>query len=161
MQGIIHSINLSPGGVPKLPVLHAHVHTLGIEGDKQKNPNIHGGPERAVCLFSLQAIEKLRAQGHPIAPGTIGENITVAQIDWGLFVPGALITLGRDVRLEVTRYTKPCKTIRGSFSDGDFRRVLQEVSPGMSRVYAKVLQGGFIQPGDPVTATPPTAPAAS
>ena len=150
MPATIVSINVSRGGVPKLPVLLAFIHELGLEGDAQKNPDIHGGPDRAVCLYSLEAIEKLRAKGHPIAPGTIGENITIANLDWPAIVPGTILQLGSEVRVEITRYTKPCKTIRGSFSDGDFRRVLQEISPGMSRVYAKVLRTGVVRPGDEV-----------
>lgn len=150
MSGFIVSINLSRGGVPKLPVLLARIHELGIEGDAQKYTDIHGGPDRAVCLYSLEAIDKLRAMGHPIAPGTIGENVTVSKLDWPSVIPGAILRVGAEARLQITRYTKPCKTIRGSFSDGDFRRVFQDLSPGMSRVYAKVLTTGDIKIGDVV-----------
>ena len=32
--------------------------------------------------------------GHPIAPGTIGENLTISGIDWSLMVPEALLEVG-------------------------------------------------------------------
>ena len=50
----------------------------GVEGDRQRNRMVHGGPNRAVCLYSLELIEALRAEGHPIVPGSIGENLTLA-----------------------------------------------------------------------------------
>ena len=109
MQGVIHQISVSSGGVPKLPVLEAVVGELGLEGDGQNEPpHIHGGPERAVCLFAVERIEALAAEGHPISPGSVGENITVRGIDWDGVTPGTVIHLGGEVRLEVTRYTTPC-----------------------------------------------------
>ena len=32
--------------------------------------------------------------GHPIAPGTIRENLTISGIDWSLMVPEALLEVG-------------------------------------------------------------------
>lgn len=69
----VYQISMSNGGVPKLPVPEARMTTLGVEGDRQRNPDIHGGPERAVCLFSLEVIEALQTEGHPIAPGSAGD----------------------------------------------------------------------------------------
>jgi MOSC domain-containing protein YiiM len=103
-----------------------------------------------VCLYALEMIEQLRAEGHPIAPGTAGENVTVAGLDWSRVVPGSRLRLGRDVLLEVTRYTTPCTNIAGSFTGGAFARILQERHPGQSRVYTRVVRGGEITPGDPV-----------
>jgi MOSC domain-containing protein YiiM len=150
MQGSVFQINLSKGGVPKLPVLEAIVGELGIEGDAVANPDIHGGPERALCLFSLERIEALAAEGHPIQPGSAGENVTISGIDWATVVPGSRLKLGTAVELEVTRYTTPCTTIRNSFADKDSNRIHQNLHAGWSRVYARVLQGGPIRTGDPV-----------
>jgi MOSC domain-containing protein YiiM len=76
--GTIIQISVSQGGVPKLAVPQAHVTPLGLEGDRQAHPEIHGGPNRAVCLWSLEVITALQQEGHPIAPGCAGENITLA-----------------------------------------------------------------------------------
>jgi MOSC domain-containing protein YiiM len=151
MQGVIHQISVSRGGVPKLPVLEATVGELGLEGDGHNEPlTVHGGPERAVCLFAVERIEALAAEGHSISPGSVGENITTRGIDWDEVTPGTEIELGEQVRLEVTRYTTPCSTIRKSFSDGNSNRIHQNLHPGWSRVYTKVLTGGVIRPGDRV-----------
>ena len=62
----VHQISISGGGVPKGAVPEAEVRAGGIDGDRQATPKIHGGPDRAVCLFSLEVIQALQAEGHPI-----------------------------------------------------------------------------------------------
>lgn len=146
----VYQLNASRGGVPKLPLLEAVIEAHGIVGDAVANPDIHGGPERAVCLFSLERIEALAGEGHPISPGSTGENITLKGIDWSLIQPGVQLRLGSDVVLEVTRFTTPCRTIRGSFKDGDSNRIHENLHPGWSRAYARVISGGAIRPGDAV-----------
>ena len=149
-RATIAQINVSPGGVPKLPVPSARVTTLGLEGDAQRALEIHGGPERALCLFALEQIRALQAEGHSISPGAIGENLTVEGLDWERVVPGARLALGDSVVIEVTRYTAPCSNIKQSFAGGDISRVSQKRHPGWSRVYARVLETGAIKQGDPV-----------
>jgi len=158
MPGAIVQVSVSKGGVPKLPVLEAQVGELGLAGDGHDDTANHGGPERALCLFSLERIEAMAAEGHPIAPGSTGDNVTLSGIDWDAVVPGARLRLGADVLVEVTRYTTPCKTNAASFKDGDFNRMHQNLFPGFSRVYARVLAGGAIRPGDSAELLPLTVP---
>ena len=80
----VHQISVSDGGVPKRPVFEARVTAQGVAGDRQRNVKVHGGPDRAVCLYSLELIEALKQEGHPIAPGSSGENFTLAGLDWNL-----------------------------------------------------------------------------
>ncbi|PFG72923.1 MOSC domain-containing protein [Tepidiforma thermophila] len=150
-KGTVVSLNVSQGGVPKLPVAEAQVTRLGMEGDRQANPNVHGGPERALCLFSADLIAALQAEGHPIAPGTTGENVTIAGLDWAEVAPGTRWRLGGEVEIEITQPTTPCKTIAASFAGGDFNRIHHARFPGWSRVYARVLREGVVRTGDPVT----------
>lgn len=146
----IFQLNISPGGVPKRSVPVAEVSTLGLVGDKQLDKVHHGGPERAVCLFSLEHILALQAEGNPIYPGSIGENVTVAGLDWGRLVPGTRLGMGEQVVLEITSYAAPCRNIAGSFAESRFGRVSQKSHPGWARTYARVLRTGSIAPGDPV-----------
>lgn len=146
----IHQINLSQGGVPKLPVPSAEVTPLGLAGDRQNDTEHHGGPERALCLYALERITVLQAEGHPIFPGSTGENLTLAGLDWAQVIPGTRLLLGDDVVVEITQYTLPCAKIAGSFADGAVSRIAQEQRPGWARVYAKVLVGGHVQMGDSV-----------
>jgi len=145
----IVQISISSGGVPKTAIPTAWVTTEGLEGDAHRYRH-HGGQERAVCLYSVAAIEGLRTEGHSIAPGSIGENVTVKGLDWSAVVPGRRVLLGERVLLEVTRYTTPCQTIRGVFKGGEIARVSQKAHPGWSRVYARVLVEGLIRRDDPV-----------
>ena len=154
--GILVSINTSKGGVPKRRVGDARVSRLGLQSDAQDDEKNHGGPERAVCVYSLDKIRALQQEGHPIDVGTAGENVTVEGIDWGLVVPGARIRLGEEVLLEVAAFTVPCKTIMASFIDGKFVRISERLHPGWSRVYARVLTEGEIRFGDHVEVTPAT-----
>ena len=149
-QPRIFQISLSKGGVPKLAVRKAQVSTLGIEGDMHRDLKHHGGPERALCLYSLERIQALQAEGHPIFPGAAGENITVSGLDWSQIAPGSRLCLGDQVVVEVTDFTVPCANIRESFSDERFIRIGQDQHPGWSRVYARILSEGQIATGDPV-----------
>jgi MOSC domain-containing protein YiiM len=142
-------LSVSAGGVPKLAVPATHVTSLGLQGDAHRYEH-HGGPERAVCLFSLEAIDALAAEGHAIEPGTIGENVTVEGIDWNLVTPGVRLRLGARVVLEVTRYTSPCYKIAPVFLGGEYSRVSQKQNPGWSRVYTRVLVEGSLRAGDPI-----------
>jgi MOSC domain-containing protein YiiM len=155
MTGRIVQINSSAGGVPKRPVPRARVLRSGLEGDAHRNAALHGGPNRALCLFSVEQIEALQAEGHPIEPGSLGENLTIAGLDWEGVQPDAFFRLGAEVVIQITRFTSPCMTIRASFLDGAYARVSQQRHRGWSRVYARVLVPGEIAAGDPVEGLSP------
>jgi MOSC domain-containing protein YiiM len=151
VNGRIVSINISAGGVPKRPVPKAEVTSLGLTGDGHRNTEHHGGLDRALCVFSMELIDALACEGHPITPGAIGENITVEGVSWETVAPGACYRLGDRVVIEVTTYTSPCLNIRRNFIGHDYSRISQKRHPGWSRVYARVLAPGEIHCGDPVT----------
>ncbi|WP_447986654.1 MOSC domain-containing protein [Nitrospira sp. Nam74] len=145
----VHQISVSNGGVPKLAVPEAMITRWGIEGDRQRNSDIHGGPDRAVCVFSVEVIEALQAEGHSIVPGSAGENLTLAGIDWFSVKPGDRIRVG-SVRLEFVSYTAPCVHNGRWFLNENFSRISQKKCPGWSRLYARVLTEGMVRTGDPV-----------
>ncbi|HEY3099998.1 MAG TPA: MOSC domain-containing protein [Methylomirabilota bacterium] len=148
--GHIVQLSVSNGGVPKHAVPMAKITPLGLEGDAHHDHEHHGGPERAVCLFAMEAIRELQAEGHPLVPGALGENVTLEGLDWSAVQPGARLQLGDQVVLEITRYTTPCLNIRPAFRGGDYSLVSQKRHPGRSRVYARVIATGTLRSGDPV-----------
>ncbi len=154
LVGRILQINVSRGGVPKLPVARAEVNTLGIVGDGHDDIEDHGGPFRALCLYTVEEIERLRAEGHPIYPGAVGENITLEGVPLAALTLGTRLRLGDEVEAQITFYAAPCKTIKAMFSDGDFTRISDKLHHGMSRLYARILRGGSLAPGDPVWLAP-------
>lgn len=146
----IFSLNRSDGGVPKLPIHEAAVTVDGLAGDRQRNLKYHGGPQRALCLYSLESIVALQGEGHPIFPGSVGENVTLAGVDWQTLTPGSRLRLGPEVEIEITDYAVPCSTIRDSFADQRSIHISQKLHPGSSRLYARVLREGTLRVGQPV-----------
>ena len=145
----IHSLNISNGGVPKLAIERCEVRASGLVGDRQRDRRYHGGPERAVSLYSLELIAALNAEGHAVAPGALGENLTLAGVDWTRMIPGALLDVG-EVVIQLTSYAGPCNNLRPYFRDGHFARVSERQHPGWSRLYARVLREGTLMVGDSV-----------
>lgn len=152
--GRVHQVSVSPGGVPKLPVEGAWVGPLGLEGDAHRNTRHHGGPERAVCLYALELLQTLNAEGHSAFPGSMGENLTLSGLPWDRLAPGARLRIGDALLLQITSYTTPCPNIAGSFAAAGYKRVSSKLYPGESRLYARVLEPGAVRAGDPVRLLP-------
>jgi MOSC domain-containing protein YiiM len=146
----IWQVSVSSGGVPKRAVAEATVTEAGLQGDLHNDRRHHGGPDRAICLFALERVEALAAEGHPIAAGSTGENITTRGLDWNKVVPGTRLRLGADVIVEITSYAAPCKTNRRWFKEGHFNRMNEKLHPGWSRTYARVIHPGVVRPGQVV-----------
>ncbi|MGH9395472.1 MAG: MOSC domain-containing protein [Terriglobia bacterium] len=147
--GRVASINLSNGGAPKAAVAEALITATGVRGDRQQDLRYHGGPDRAVLIYSVELIHALQREGHPIRSGSTGENLTVSGLEWDSIVPGVELWAG-GVRLQVTKYATPCYKISGSFLGGELSRISQKLRPGWSRVCARVLTPGTVRVGDPV-----------
>jgi MOSC domain-containing protein YiiM len=148
--GRVTGLQVSLGGVPKVGVGQAMVRTSGMEGDRQAHRRFHGGPNRALCLYSQERLDSLVAEGHPVALGVLGENVTIAGLAWEGIRPGVRLAIGA-VHAEVTGYAAPCEQIAGAFANRRFSRVGQKVNPGWSRVYVLIRREGPIAVGDPVT----------
>ena len=149
----IVQINVSNGGVPKQAVARARIGVNGLEGDAVNHPKIHGGPERAVCLYSLERLLALQDEGHPVFPGAVGENLTLAGLDWAHLTPETVLELGDGdgPLLQLTKPVTPCNTIAAYFNgEKGYRRIDEERRPGWARWYARVLREGTIRPGDAV-----------
>jgi len=154
-SGRVLQVNISGGGVPKLPVEAAWVSRLGVEGDAHRERTAHGGPHRAVCLFAVEAIERLQSEGHPVEPGSVGENLTTAGIEWSLLPIGTRARIGDELEIELASSTTPCATQRPNFLAGRFSRISIDLHPSDSRMYARVLVEGAIRAGDPIVILPP------
>jgi MOSC domain-containing protein YiiM len=152
--GTVVGVFASGGGVPKRPIAEAVVGYRGVEGDSQASREHHGRVWQALCLWSADVVARLREEGHPIALGNAGENVSIAGADWPSLRPGTRIAIGGEVLAEVSAYATPCKKNAAWFVDGDFNRMSHDREPGISRVYASVLRDGVIRPNDPVVVEP-------
>jgi MOSC domain-containing protein YiiM len=152
--GVVAQVNASDGGVPKRPRSGpVAVGRRGLAGDRQRNRRHHGRPSQALCLWSLDVIGGLAAEGHPIGPGCAGENVTVAGLDWRTARPGVRLQLGTAL-VEVSGYADPCANNARWFADRDVDRIAHDRHPGRSRVYAAVLADGVVAAGDAVVVEP-------
>jgi hypothetical protein len=151
-DGSVVQLNVSGGGLPKLPVESAEVTFKGMAGDRQATRLHHGRPWQALCVWSLEVIEQFQRDGHPIAPGRAGENVTVSGLPWEQVTPGVRLRVG-DVLCEISSFSLPCASNKPWFSDGDFNRIHHENGP-VSRVYATVLEPGHVKKGDSAVLEP-------
>ena len=150
--GRVVQVSASPGGVPKRAVDRACVGPLGLEGDGHRQPQpVHGGFEQAVCLYTVEAITRVAADGHTAFPGAYGENLTVEGIEVGLLARGDRLAIGDGgLELEITRHAAPCQTIAHFFDDRAIARISPKVHPADARQYARVITEGPVAPGDRV-----------
>ena len=152
-SGRVDNLHVSGGGVPKTPVEGFRIDWDGPVGDVQATRAHHGRPWQAVTLWSSELIDRLRQEGHEVAPGRAGENITVSGLDWSDLRPGSRIRVG-EALLRVTAHAEPCSKIAPWFIDGDSRRVDHFRHPGWSRLYAGVVSPGEVRSGDAVEVEP-------
>lgn len=160
MTGRIVSVNVSPGGVPKRDVGSARVGTLGLEGDGHDDTRHHGGPAAAVCIYSIEAIGRIRSEGHQAFPGAFGENLTLEGVELAGLAAGDRLTFGdpgTGLLVELTRPTTPCSKQARWFRDGDISRISHDRRPMDARWYGRVLREGVVSVGDAVEVAPGTA----
>ena len=139
----IISINISKGGIPKLPVHSIHVTASGLEGDGHHHEK-HRTPMQAVCLQDIEKINELRAAGYPLKAGTTGENLTMSNVHVNDLPIGTIVRFSSGVVIELTRVRKPCYVLDA------IHLKLKEDILGRCGMYAKVLQEGSVQVGDSV-----------
>ncbi len=142
-MGRVSQVNISSGGVPKLPVPQAALTSAGFVGDWQKNRKHHGGPDRAACLFSEELYEILRGEGVQATAGAFGENITTSGIDLQSLRVGDRLRVG-DAVIEISMVRIPCATLKV------WDRRFPALMTGRSGWLARVLEPGNISAGDEI-----------
>jgi MOSC domain-containing protein YiiM len=126
-----------------------HVASLNLEGDKQSDLSVHGGPEKAVYAYPSEHYEYWRRElpGTDLGWGTFGENFTTE----GLLEPD--ITIGDRIRVGsaeflVTQPRMPCFKLGIRFGRDDMvKRFLRSGRPGF---YLAVVREGEVARGDSI-----------
>lgn len=118
--------------VPEVEVVENH----GIQGDA------HAGTwHRQISLLAAESIAKMQALGLKVDAGDFAENITTTGIDLAHLPLGSRLQINQ-VLLEITQIGKECHTRCAIYYQaGDC------VMP-KEGVFARVLRGGRIRPGD-------------
>jgi MOSC domain-containing protein YiiM len=146
----IVSINISPGGIPKLSRPDIRVDIAGLEGDGH-NHEKHRTPFQAVCLQDIEKLEELNREGYHLCPGTTGENLTVQGLNVNTLPLGTLLRFSGGVVLELTKVRKPCYVL-----DAVSPRLKEDII-GRCGLYAKVLQEGHFTVGETIRVVLPQA----
>jgi MOSC domain-containing protein YiiM len=152
MRGRVASVNVSQGGVPKRPIPRAWVTKMGLEADSHFEPEpIHGGLVAAVCLYSVESIERVAADGHTAFAGAFGENLTLEGIELGELDAGDRLRIGEHgLEIELTQHAAPCQTQGHWFIDRRIARISHKTNRPDARWYASVVTEGWVAPGDRV-----------
>lgn len=140
----IESINISPGGIPKLAVESIRIVEAGLVGDGHDHEK-HRTPLQAVSLLDAELTDALQQEsGIPLMSGSLGENLTLRGVGVQRLGAGDRLHLGDEaaVVLEITRVRPPCYVL--DVLSSDFKRMLWN-RIGM---YARVIRGGRVRSGD-------------
>lgn len=146
MTGKIVSLNISEKkGVRKKPVPVVSLKTgYGIEGDAHASSEWH----RQVSLLAIESIKKMQDMGLDVKPGDFAENITTEGIDLPNLPIGTQLTIGEDVKVEVSQIGKECHTRCAIYYQaGDC------VMP-KEGIFVRVLKGGLLKEGDQIDLLP-------
>jgi MOSC domain-containing protein YiiM len=136
------AVCLGPGGIPKLAVESALVGELGLAGDKHKYTKVHGGVNRAVCLFSIEDYRSLQQDGvRAEPPGAYGENLLTEHLDYTKLRPGDRLAVGDELVIEIHDVREPCGTLKSV--DARFPSLML----GRSGFVCRVVTGGTVRAG--------------
>ena len=108
----------------------------GIVGDA------HAGDwHRQVSLLANESVDRMRKEGLTLAAGDFAENILTEGLTLRTLPVGTVLRAG-EVRLEVTQIGKECH------NDCEIRRMTGMCVMPTDGIFAVVLNGGVIRPGD-------------
>lgn len=143
-MGKVHAVCISTiRGVAKQAVPEGNfIVNWGIEGDAHAE-HWH----RQVSLLGLESIEAFRRRGGQVEFGAFGENLVVDGFNFSALPVGTLLCCG-DVLLEMTQIGKECHN-----HCAVYEAVGDCIMP-REGVFARVLEGGVIRPGDVMTEVP-------
>jgi hypothetical protein len=116
---------------------------------------------RQVHLIHAELHDELRSRGFDVAPGQLGENITVRGLDLLALPRGTRLHVGTEAIVEVTGLRNPCAQING-LQHGLMKAVLDRDAEGRlvrkAGVMGVVITGGHVRPGEDIQVELPTGP---
>jgi MOSC domain-containing protein YiiM len=125
---------------------------LDLAGDEQADLSVHGGRDKAVCVYSADHFPFWQSRlGRPdLGPGAFGENFTVTGLVEQTICLGDVFTIGEAV-VQVSQPRSPCWKLGRKWARLDVPKlVLRE---GRTGWYFRVLQPGMVAPGQALALT--------
>lgn len=137
-------------GIFKEPVAgRIHVRPHNLDGDRQADLRVHGGPKKAVYAYPSEHYEFWRAElpGLELPPGAFGENLTTSGLREDEVFIGDQFRIGSSV-LMVTQPRQPCFKLAAKFGRDDIiKRFLDSRRSGF---YLAVVEAGEVGAGDAI-----------
>ena len=137
-------------GIFKSPVEgRARVRTLNLDGDRQADLSVHGGPTKAVYVYPGEHYAYWRQElpGVDLPPGSFGENLTTEGLRETEVRIGDRFRVGSAV-VSVTEPRMPCSKLGVKFGRDDMvRRFLASERSGF---YFAVVEEGDVAAGDAI-----------
>jgi MOSC domain-containing protein YiiM len=134
-------------GICKRPVDGPVLMTAtGFEGDGIADTIHHGGPDKAVCVYSAEhSAYWARELGAALPVAAFGENLTVQGLDESKVHVGDRFRIGSALA-EVSQPRTPCLTLAARLGRADLPRLV--IESGYTGLYLRVLEVGMVQGGD-------------
>ena len=122
----------------------------GLSGDQQYDRQGHGGPDRALLMYSADHYPRWRVEWgrKDIGPGAFGENLTVSSLNEDTVCLGDVFRIG-EVRVEVSSPRSPCLNLSRRHGLPDLVKTI--VQNHRSGWYLRVLQEGWLEAGMELT----------
>jgi MOSC domain-containing protein YiiM len=136
------------------------VMTLGLEGDEQADPSVHGGLSKAVYAYPAERYgfwQGVRAQARAagpdetLPPGFMGENLTVEGLDEAQCFIGDRWKLP-DCVLAISEPRQPCFKFNAVMGFNQAGKLMAQ--SGWCGSYLAVIEPGLIQAGDEIEVIP-------
>jgi MOSC domain-containing protein YiiM len=140
---VVISVNMSSGGIPKLPVESAQIARSGLVGDAHDHAK-HNTPLQAVSIIDIEDLDDLRREGFDVDPGATGENLTVRDLNVDGLSVGDRLAFAGGVEIELTRARQPC------FVLDSIDPQLKKAILGRCGFLAKVVCEGEIRAGEDI-----------
>jgi MOSC domain-containing protein YiiM len=137
-------------GIVKQPVTAASIFldTLNLDGDRQADLTVHGGPDKAVYAYPVEHLPVWNDElGTDFAPGTFGENLTTAGWLEDDVCIGDMWAWG-EARLQVSQPRSPCYKLATVTDRPDLLK--RFVRTGRTGWYLRVLQAGTVPVSGPI-----------
>jgi MOSC domain-containing protein YiiM len=117
-----------------------------LEGDRQADLTVHGGPNKAVYAYAIEETRRWEEElGRELGAGAFGENLTTEGVDVSGAVLGERWRIGTTL-LEVVQPRLPCFKLGLKMGDPTFlKRFALASRPG---AYLKILEEGDLGRGD-------------
>ena len=142
-KDVVTGIYKKPTGAP------IYLEKENVRGDEVSDRRVHGGIYKACYMFSADSYPHWK-QLYPHLDwhyGMLGENLTITDLDETKLQIGSTYKIG-EALVQITQPREPCFKFAAKFGSNDVLK--QFIDHGCPGKYVKVLNEGFVKPGDTI-----------